>query len=267
MEYVRPIFLHSEMYMARLAIVGVFMLLCIFILTLSQYVFGQQIPVEGTPSDFTGSIGIPIVIKDTGIKKGDVISLIDGKYGLSTESYDPAVVGVIVDDPTLIVGGRPQNGQAYVMVSEGTVLVRVSALNGPIAVGDYITTSVIPGIGAKADKFGVVIGTALEDYAPQDPERITPIAVNLDIGAYGLLTNLTSNPRVAFRYVLAFFVAASSVIAGFVYFGKVARIGVESVGRNPLAARLIYLSVFFHLLLTIGIMLVGIFIAYGIIVL
>ena len=125
----------------------------------------------------------------------------------------------------------------------------------------------ITGIGVKADQFGIIIGTALEDYVSTDREQLSSIAVNLDIGTYGLLTNLTSNPRVAFRYVLAFVVAAASIIAGFVYFGKVAQTGVESLGRHPLAARLIYISVLFHLLLTIGIMLLGVFIAYLIIVL
>jgi hypothetical protein len=267
MEDARLVFLYPEAYTTRFIFAGIFLLFCVFILTVSSQVFGQQVSSEIAISDFTGTIGTPVMIKDPSIKVGDIISLVDGRYGLSVESYDSAIAGVVVDEPTLVVGGRSQNGEAYVIVAEGAVLVRVSALNGPITAGDYITTSAIPGIGAKADKFGIVIGTALEDYAPQDPELITSIAVNLDIGAYGLLTNLTSNPRVAFRYILAFFVAASSIVAGFIYFGRVAHMGVESVGRNPLAARLIHVSVVFHLLLTIGIMLAGIFIAYGIIVL
>mgnify|MGYP001608392212 CR=1 FL=1 len=209
---------------------------------------------------------MPIHIEGVNIKTGDIISLVDGRYVLSSEAYDPAAAGVVANDPTLVVG-RLQGQQSYVMVSSGIALVRVSTLNGPIASGDYITTSAIPGIGVKADEFGIIIGTALENYIESDPERLTSIPVNLDIGTYGLLTNVTANPRVAFRYVLAFVVAAASIIAGFVYFGKVARTGVESLGRNPLAARLIYASVFFHLFLTVGIMAIGILIAYIIIVL
>src|SRR3989344_1862810 len=228
-------------------------------------VLGQQIQ-ETIPSDFKGTIGTPVLIEGTNIKTGDIISLIDRRYVLSSESYDPAVAGVVANSPTLVVGNIP-NEQSYVIVSSGVVLVRVSTLAGPILAGDYITTSLIPGIGTKAEQFGIIIGTALEDYTNSDPEDIRSIAVNLDIGAYGLLTNLVSNPRVAFRYVLAFVVAAASVIAGFVYFGKVAQTGVESLGRNPLAARLIYISVLFHLLLTVGIMLLGVLIAYIIIVL
>lgn len=233
-------------------------------LLLAPFVLGQQIK-ERADSGFQGTIGTPVHIEGTGIKAGDIISLVDGRYVLSNEAHDPAVAGVIANSPTLVVGNL-QDVQSYVIVSSGVALVRVSTLGGPILAGDFITTSLIPGIGIKTEQFGVILGTALENYTNPNPEEINSIAVNLDIGTYGLLTNLASNPRVAFRYVLAFVMAAASVIAGFVYFGKVAQSGVESLGRNPLAARLIYTSVFSYLLLTVGIMLLGILIAYIIIV-
>ena len=241
---------------------------CFFVILVFLFapfiLFAQELQ-ETTGTDFQGTIGTPVRIEGTGIKAGDIISLIDGRHVLSSEPHDPAVAGVVVNNPTLVVGNL-QGPQSYVIVSSGVTLVRVSSMGGTIAAGDYITTSAIPGIGIKAEQFGAIIGTALEDYANTNPEEITSIAVNLDIGTYGLLTNLTANPRVAFRYVLAFVVAAASIIAGFMYFGKVAQSGVESLGRNPLAARLIYVSVFFHLLLTIGIMLLGVLISYIIIV-
>ncbi len=243
-------------------VVGV---LAVSSLVAAPKVVGQQISAETISSNFKGTIGVPVRIEGTNIKIGDIISLADGRYVLSDEPYDPSIAGVVVNDPTLVVGNL-RDEQSYTIVSSGIVLVRVSTINGPITAGDYITTSAIPGIGAKADQFGIIIGTALESYADSDVGRIASIPINLDIGTYGLLKNLTSNPRVAFRYVLAFVVAAASVVAGFIYFGKVARTGVESLGRNPLAARLIYFSVFFHLLLTVGIMAVGILIAYIIIV-
>lgn len=230
----------------------------------APFVLGQQIQ-ENTGTDFEGTIGIPVRVEGANIKTGDIISLIDGRYMLSKEAHDPSVAGVISNNPTLVVGNM-QGEQSYIIVSSGVALVRISTLGGSISAGDYITTSLIPGIGIRAGEFGIIIGTAMEDYKNSNPEEIGSIAVNLDIGTYGLLTNLTANPRVALRYVLAFIVAAASIIAGFVYFGKVAQSGVESLGRNPLAARLIYTSVFFHLLLTVGIMVLGVLIAYIIIV-
>jgi len=259
------IFITLETRVLRQILVIIVGILAVGMLTAAPVVIGQQISAETTGSDFKGTIGMPVRVEGVNIKIGDIISLSDGRYVLSDEPYDPSIAGVVVNDPTLVVG-RLLDAQSYVIVSSGIALVRVSSINGPIVAGDYITTSAIPGIGAKADQFGIIIGTALESHADPDITNIVPIAINLDIGTYGLLTNLTSNPRVAFRYVLAFVVAAASVIAGFIYFGKVARTGVESLGRNPLAARLIYFSVFFHLLLTVGIMAVGILLAYVIIV-
>ena len=268
MEYVHKEIFQSyqdtHLHMLRQFLMGVMSMFVVVSFLSAPLVLGQQIQ-ENIESQFKGTIGIPVRIEGINIKTGDIISLIDGRYVLSNESYDPSVAGVVANNPTLVVGNL-QNDQSYVIVSSGVVPVRVSTLGGPILAGDYITTSLIPGIGTKAEQFGIVIGTALEDYTTSNPEEIRSIAVNLDIGTYGLLTNLASNPRVAFRYVLAFVVAAASIIAGFVYFGKVAQSGVESLGRNPLAARLIYVSVLFHLLLTIGIMLLGVFIAYIIIV-
>lgn len=226
--------------------------------------WGQQAQ-ESAEFDFQGTIGIPVHIEGANIKTGDIVSLIDGRYVLSSEAHDLAVAGVVANDPALVVGSSPDE-QSYAIVSSGIALVRVSTLGGPIQKGDYITTSAIPGIGMKTEQFGIVIGTALENYTNSNTEEIHPIAVNLDIGTYGFLTNLTANPLVAFRYVLAFVIAASSIVAGFVYFGKVAQTGVLSLGRNPLAARLIYISVLFHLLLTIGIMLIGVLVAYFVIV-
>ena len=54
---------------------------------------------------------------------------------------------------------------------------------------------------------------------------------------------------------------------GIWYFGRVARSGVEAIGRNPLATRAIQLGVILNLLLTLVILLVGIALAYLILVL
>lgn len=242
--------------------IGTFLFSILLIVIMSLFPTARA---QETSLDVTGGIGTPIQIDSESIKIGDIISLISGRYTLTSMAYDSSVVGVVVDNPTLVVGKQSEN-KSYIIVSEGIALVRVSSIHGPIQTGDYITTSVIPGIGAKADQFGVIIGTALTDYTEEDPEIIGVIPVKLGISVYSILSNLTANPRNAFRYILAFFVAAVSIISGFIYFGKVAKSGVESLGRNPLAARLIYISVFFHLLLTLLITSAGVIIAYIIVI-
>jgi F0F1-type ATP synthase membrane subunit c/vacuolar-type H+-ATPase subunit K len=52
-----------------------------------------------------------------------------------------------------------------------------------------------------------------------------------------------------------------------IYFGKASRAGIEAVGRNPLAKRVIQLTVVMNIVLTIVIVLVGLAIAYLILIL
>ena len=65
---------------------------------------------------------------------------------------------------------------------------------------------------------------------------------------------------------MAGIVALVSVLAGLIFFGKVARGGIEAIGRNPLASKMIWLSVVMNVVLTTAIMLVGVAIGYLILV-
>ena len=152
------------------------------------------------------------------------------------------------------------------MVFVGKSFVRVSSINGEIHAGDFISSSVIPGIGAKVDGYGEVLGIALADYREADHEKIGKIPVAINIGVNTPLTRFAAHPIETLRYFLALLIGSSSVIVGLIYFGKVARSGVEALGRNPLAARMIQVGVFLNLLLTFGIIVTGAVIAYGIII-
>jgi len=68
------------------------------------------------------------------------------------------------------------------------------------------------------------------------------------------------------RYLLAILVAMTSFILGFVYFGRVAKGGVEAIGRNPLARRAIQIGGALNLVLTLSIMAGGIVLAYVILI-
>lgn len=111
--------------------------------------------------------------KDPSIEPGDIITL-DREQGIfvkkSISSYDPNAIGAISEEPGLLLGGF--NGQQFkeerqvAVALSGRITIKVNAENGPIKIGDYITTSSIPGIGMKATKSGPVIGRALEDWTP-----------------------------------------------------------------------------------------------------
>lgn len=122
-----------------------------------------------------------------------------------------------------------------------------------------------------------MIGKAMENYTENDPEKIGKILVNLQIGYGTAQKNLRGNllellrvgidapfitPLLSLRYILAALVVVISFVFGFLFFGRVARTGVEAMGRNPLAIRSIAVGVVVNFLLTLSIMLIGLAVAY-----
>lgn len=85
----------------------------------------------------------------------------------TTTNNDPRVIGVISTNPgqVLKVGGT--DGQLPLALA-GRVPVKVSTINGPIHIGDPITSSTIPGFGQASSRPGTIIGKALEDFDPKN---------------------------------------------------------------------------------------------------
>jgi F0F1-type ATP synthase membrane subunit c/vacuolar-type H+-ATPase subunit K len=53
-----------------------------------------------------------------------------------------------------------------------------------------------------------------------------------------------------------------SFILGFISFGRIANTGVEALGRNPLAGKMIQFGIFLNVLITISIVIAGFALAY-----
>jgi hypothetical protein len=234
----------------------------------TRYLITQVGPVASKPillpsSSIESGIGMPVPIADTEVEDGDIISFVQGLYRLSETAFDSNVFGVVSFDPALAISAQDNKGTP--VITSGKTFVRVSTINGPIHAGDFITTSLIPGIGAKADGFGYILGTALSDFTEVNPEIVGKIPAMINIRVDSPLLTFRTSPQQTLRYILAFVIASASIIIGFIYFGKVARAGVEALGRNPLASRLIEFSVFLNLFLTLGIIAIGVVIAFGII--
>ena len=228
-----------------------------------------------------GGIATYVQVVSKNVQNGDIVSSGNGGYVLSQTSYDPLMFGVVVLKPALSLRDTSVKNATPVVISD-RVQVRVSTINGSIKKGDFITTSLTPGVGQKADKSGYILGNALEDYTVGDPKKIGLIFVSLNIRSSLPSTAVGSNlieaiklgaaanfltPLASLRYLFAGIVALTSFALGFIFFGRVARSGVEAVGRNPLAGRLIIASILFNLFLTLAIMLIGLVIAYLILVL
>lgn len=188
--------------------------------------------------------------------------------------YDPNMSGVMSIAPAVAFEStEPQQGYVPVVAS-GKAYVRVSTRDGNITAGDYLTSSDMPGVAVKARKSGYVLGTALQAY-DQHSEGI--ILASISVRPAVLSTNANNNlvemirqgmeaafmtPLSAMRYVVAGIIVILSVGFGFAHFGRLAKSGVEAVGRNPLASRAIQLSVLFNVVLTVGVIGVGLGIAY-----
>lgn len=226
-------------------------------------------------------MAITIDLGDQKIESGEIVCASAGKYYLCNSIYEVGMLGIYSQSPAVMVGNSQMtNGKP--VVSNGEAIVLVSANNGSIKKGDFVTSSTIPGVAMKADKSGNVLGVALEDFITTDKTLRGRILVSLGIRPAIVATSARSNlvealkqgllaptltPLSSLRYLLAMIVAASAFILGFVYFGRVARTGVEAVGRNPLARRMIQINVAISLVLTLAIMSGGLLLAYFILIL
>ena len=182
----------------------------------------------------------------------------------STKAYDETMYGVYLKNPKIVY----YNANAdFPIARTGEVDVNITTVNGPIAVGDYISSSQLPGKGQKATEFtGFMLGIALTPFSQKDGTEIvinkktyrqgqvkvavgigpaTPTLIKASGGAFGTLKYIASSfiynigtSRQAeriFRYTLATLVALISIIASLYFFGKNVTKGIEMIGRNPLA--------------------------------
>jgi len=209
-------------------------------------------------------------------QEGDIIRLTKNGYDLTRSAYEPSTFGIVAENPSVSFENTSIKNTKPV-ISTGKVYVRVSTINGSIKKGDLITASSIPGVGQKATDDGYVIGTALQDYTPKDSKAIGKVLVVLNIsfnaGSGGTKGNLLSTfshalnapylaPLSALRYLFAAILIIASFFVAVNFFGKVSMLGIEAIGRNPLASKFILLSVIFHVILAAGIILVGIGVSY-----
>jgi len=226
----------------------------------------------------SGGVAVYVPIVDKKVVEGDIISISSKGYGLTTTAYEANIFGVVVRDPALAFEDGSQAG-SYPVVSAGKVLMRVITTNGKIKRGDLLTSSTTPGVGMKAIDSGFIVGSALEDYSSNKPGSIL---VLLSVGNGNLSTNtsgsilkafnsvLTSpylSPFAFIRYLFAGFIVLASFLLAVGYFGRISTLGIEALGRNPLAGKMIIFGVVINILLGIGVILTAIGIAYLVLIL
>jgi F0F1-type ATP synthase membrane subunit c/vacuolar-type H+-ATPase subunit K len=257
-----------------------YVLLLIFLITFiasSSNVFAQT---AGNSSASMGeaTLGVAkmVEVKEKDVKDGSIITSSVAGSQLSNFSYDAHVIGVVARDAAILLGNQNES-LGIPVISTGQVYLLVSTKEGNIKKGDLVTTSTIPGVGAKATGSGYVLGTALEDYTNPDPKKVDKIVVDLDLHYFnskpafpGTLTDIfkiallptRDGPTSIFKYIVAAIVVLGSFILGFLTFGRTAAKGVEALGRNPAAKSIIYLGIIFNVTIVVTIVLAGLVVAF-----
>ena len=207
------------------------------------------------------------------VENGDIISATDKGNFLSTTEYDPQAIGVVATTPAIAL--KTSNEQKGIpVVNIGSTVVKVSGINGNIKRGDFITTSRVKGVGMKATRNGFIMGQALEDHTFANKNDVGLVAISLNVHFLQVpgsavntsimqifsITQLAAyeEPLKVFKYVISAVVLFVSFSAGFVIFSKAINTGIQALGRNPLAGRMIQLSIIFNVVLVIIIIMAGI---------
>lgn len=254
----------------------------------SRFASAQALP------DF--SVTTAYTIKDPDLEDGDIVSLNreDGAIKRSVTAYDETMHGVYVKNPKIVYRSPGNNDP---VARNGEVDVNVSTLNGVVKIGDYVSSSPIPGKGQLATDFtGYMLGVALAPFGEKDGVEITfkekkyrsgkikvaigigpasPSVIKASGGLFGTIRFLGSslaynvaNSKQAERLIkiiLAVLIALASIFMSVHFFGKNVTQGIESIGRNPLARSTIQTMIILNIILIASIAIGGIIVALVII--
>lgn len=237
-----------------------------------------QTPSPRQEVDGAATLGVAhmVEVAKKDVKDGSILS--SGSKGAveTVVPYDSQVLGVVSRDAAIIFNTATASSIVPV-ISTGMVYVLVSSKEGNIKKGDLLTSSSTPGVAVKATKEGFVLGSAMEDYVSTDKNKIDKIAANLDLHYFnskptfpGTLSDVfklvllptKEGPNPVFKYVMAGLVVLGSMILAFLSFGRAAAKGVEALGRNPAASRIIHLGIIFNVAIVVAIALAGLVVAF-----
>ncbi len=268
------------MFSFRTKIIILSILFCIS-LTITKTVFAQTpTAAQNTSTAVEGAatLGVAHIVEvaNNNIPDGSILSSSKQGAVLSTIPYDSQVLGIVSRDAAIILDTTGEKNGVPV-ISVGTVYILVSTQQGSIKKGDTLTTSTIPGVAVKAVKDGYVLGEALEDYTNPNIKQVDKMAVNLELHYFnskptlaGTLSDILKlvvlptqeGPGPIFKYLVAAGVVLASLALGFLSFGRTAAKGVEALGRNPAAGRIIQLGIIFNVTIVVVIVAAGLIIGF-----
>jgi len=139
---------------------------------------------------------------DGSLNAGDVVSLAgesfeNHKVGSYVErssiESDQKIIGVVSTNPGLTLGGETKGDWVKVALT-GRVPVNVSTINGEIAAGDFLTSSLTPGVAVKADKPGMVLGRAIQDFSCTGGELLCTGKVEMYVNVSWYTPAISTSP-------------------------------------------------------------------------
>ncbi len=118
------------------------------------------------------------------LQPGTIVSSVGGDLPFVQTAnvlQDKNLVGIVSTNPmgSMTMGDNVSSVQSTRVALSGRVPVRIDPNSLPIMVGDAITSSGNNGMGQKALKAGVVVGKALESWAPNSGKESILVFVNL----------------------------------------------------------------------------------------
>ena len=136
------------------------------------------------------------------ITAGDIVAVDAGvpvSMKLAAAGDGAPLAGVIASNPGQLLGDKDAAGSRPVALA-GRVPSKVNMEGGPIAIGDRIAPSSVPGVGKKAGPFDDSVGIALDSFSGTDGASQGSVTVfinlqrGLDIDAIALKLLGPNNP-------------------------------------------------------------------------
>ncbi len=233
------------------------------------------LPVKA--QELSSGLAIQVPIEGDAVS-GDLLCSAGTMFSKCKTEYQTSMYGVVVDKSALEINDS-ELPNSKLVVTSGIAAVRVTNSNGEIKKGSLITSSNTEGLGQLASKNGYVLGTSLDDLSGDT--GVVQVVINIHPAA-GMGKSTGSNlvqfiregltvpifePLESFRYLLAGVMVVIAFTLGLLYFGRSSRAGIEAIGRNPLARKVIQFTTVLNVLLTIVIVGAGLVVAYFILIL
>jgi RNase P/RNase MRP subunit p29 len=193
------------------------------------------------------------------------------KVAAASTNNSNGLLGVVVgaNAATLAITNASNELQ---VATTGTANLFISNLNGPVGVGDQIAPSAIEGVGMKASADGKVVGTAQKAFNGKQPLKTITIKTvsggtkTVAIGVIPVVVqviyytvpvkaavpfflqqfadSVAGKPVAVARLALVGIILIAALLIVAILLFSAVRGSIVSIGRNPLARRSIYRSLF-----------------------